>query len=106
MRTLAVVCLKTLVVVALAIVIVHFVPLAAVPLVLAAALALGIGALILVGLLVCGVAGAGALIGLLAVAVGLLAVFSPVWIPLGAILGVVWLVKKLGAVRRRPASAA
>ena len=101
-----VICLKVLLVVALGLVIIHVWPVALVPLVIGLLLVLGLGVLLLIGLVVLGAAGLGAVIGLLAAAVVLLALFSPVWIPAVVILGIIWLVKRLASGRRRPAATA
>jgi hypothetical protein len=106
MKTFLGICLKVLLVVALGIVIIHVWPVALEPLVIGLLLVLGLGVLLLVSLLVLGAAGLGAVIGLLAAAVVLLALLSPVWIPVAVILGIVWLVKRLASARRRPAATA
>ena len=106
MKTLLGICLKVLLVVALGIVIIQVWPVALVPLVIGLLLELGLGVLLLVSLMVLGAAGLGAVIGLLAAAVVLLALFSPVWIPVVVILGIIWLVKRLASVRHRPAATA
>ena len=106
MKTFLVICLKVLLVVALGLVIIHVWPVALVPLVIGLLLVLGLGVLLLIGLVVLGAAGLGAVIGLLAAAVVLLALFSPVWIPAVVILGIIWLVKRLASGRRRPAATA
>jgi hypothetical protein len=106
MRTVLGVCLKVLLVVVIAMVLVHFVPFLAVPMVIALVLALGLGALALIGLVVGGIAVAAVAAALLAMAVGLLAALSPAWIPLIVILGIVWLVKKLGSAHGRPTASA
>jgi len=106
MRTVLGVCLKVLLVVVITMVLVHFVPLLAVPMAIALILALGLGAVVLIGLVVGGVAVTATAAALLAVAVGLLAALSPAWIPLLVILGIVWLVKKLGSAPGRPTTSA
>ncbi|MGA2444400.1 MAG: hypothetical protein ABSG50_03095 [Opitutaceae bacterium] len=104
MKTFLGICLKVLLVVALGIVIIHVWPLAIVPLVIGLLLVLGLGVLLLTGLVAVGATGLGVVIGLLALAIVLLALFSPVWIPVAVILGIVWLVKKLARARHRPAA--
>ena len=106
MKTFLGICLKGLLVVALGIVIIHVWPVALVPLLIGLLLVLGLGVLLLTGLVVLGAAGLGAVIGLLVAAVVLLALFSPVWIPVTVILGIIWLVKRLASVRHRPATTA
>lgn len=106
MKTFLGICLKVLLVVVLGIVIIHVWPLAIVPLVIGLLLVLGLGVLLLTCLVAAGAAGIGVIIGLLATAIVLLALFSPVWIPVAVILGIVWLVKKLAGARHRPAAPA
>jgi hypothetical protein len=106
MKTFLGICLKVFLVVALGIVIIHVWPVALVPLVIGLLLALGLGVLLLTCLVAVGAAGIGVVIGLLATALVLLALFSPVWIPVAVILGIVWLVKKLTRARHRPAATA
>jgi hypothetical protein len=106
MKTLLGICLKVLLVVALGIVIIQVWPVALVPLVIGLLLVLGLGVLLLVSLMVLGAAGLGAVIGLLAAAVVLLALLSPVWIPVAVILGIVCLVKRLASARHRPTATA
>jgi hypothetical protein len=45
------------------------------------------------------------LTGLMALAAVLLAVLSPVWIPVVLILGIIWVVRRLGGIGRRSAAA-
>jgi hypothetical protein len=87
-------------------VVIHVWPVAVVPLVVVLLLVLGLGVLLLTGLVTAGALGACVAIGLLAAAVVLLAVLSPVWIPLAAVMGIVWLVRKLGRSRQQPAATA
>lgn len=91
MKALLVTCLKVLLVVALGLVVVHVWPMALVPLVIGLLLVLGLGLLLL--------------LGLMAAVVVLLALLSPVWIPLAAILGIIWLVKKLCSARHGSSAA-
>ena len=106
MKTFAGICLKVLLVMALGIVIIHVWPVAVVPLVIGLLLVLGLGVLLLTGLVVLGAAGLGVVLGLLVAAVVLLALFSPVWIPVAVILGSIWLVKRLARAKHRPAATA
>jgi hypothetical protein len=106
MKTFLVICLKVLLVVALGLVIIHVWPVAVVPLVIGLLLVLGLGVLLLTGLVVLGAAGLGVVFGLLVAAVVLLALFSPVWIPVAVIFGIIWLVKRLARARNRSAATA
>jgi hypothetical protein len=106
MKTFLGTCLKVLLVVALGIVIIHVWPVALVPLVIGLLAGLVLGGLLLTGLVAVGATGLGVVIGLLAMAVVLLALLSPVWIPVAVILGIVWLVKKSAGARHRPAAPA
>ncbi|MDD2763264.1 MAG: hypothetical protein PHE83_04720 [Opitutaceae bacterium] len=105
MKAFLVTCLKVLLVLALAITIVHVWPVMLVPLIAGLLPVFGLGCLLLAGLMIAGAVGLGLLVGLTAVAIALLALFSPVWIPLAVILGILWLVKRLcGAGHRSPAT--
>ena len=106
MKTFFVVSLKVLLAVALGVLVLHVWPVVIVPLFAGLVLMLVLGVLLTTGLVTAGVVGAGVVAGLLAAAAVLLAVFSPVWIPLAVIMGFVWLAKKLGSSRPRPAATA
>lgn len=106
MKTFLAACLKMLLVVALGVVVIHVWPVAIVPLVVGLLLVLVLGVLLLTGLVTAGVIGTCVAIGLLAAAAALLAVLSPVWIPLAVVLGIVWLVRKLCSSRQQPAATA
>ena len=103
MRTALEACLKILLVVVVALIFVHFAPFVAVPLALVLALVVGVGALVLT---VGGIAGAAVLLGLLVGVVALMAALSPILIPLAAILGIIWLIKRLGSTGARPPASA
>ncbi len=103
MRTALEACLKILLVVVVALIFVHFAPFVAVPLAVVLALVIGVGALMLT---IGGIAGAAVLFGLLVATVAVLAALSPIWIPLALVLGIVWLVKRLGSTRTPAAPAA
>ena len=82
-------CLKVLLVVAGAIVLVHFWPWAMVPFVIGLVLVLGLGALLLAGVAAVGAVGVAVIVGLLAAVIALLALLSPLWIPVLAVIGMV-----------------
>ncbi len=103
MRTAFEACLKVLLVLVAAVLLAHFAPFVALPVAVILAGLLGLGALVLT---VGGIAGAAVMLGLLLAAVGLVAALSPIWILAGLILGIVWLVKRLGSNRPRPGPAA
>jgi hypothetical protein len=87
--------LKILAAVALVAVIWHFAPIVIVPFLLVAIVSLIIGAVL-------GAIGLALLVALLTLAIGLLAVLSPLWIPVLCICGFIWLVKKLTAKPAAP----
>ena len=95
--------LKILLVLVVALIFVHFAPFIAVPLAAVLALILAVAAVVLT---VGGIAGAAVLFGLLLTATVLAAALSPIWIPVAAILGIIWLIKKLSSSKARPAPAA
>jgi hypothetical protein len=66
---------------------------------------IGLAALFLICLVTVGTAGLAVLASLLAVAAVLVAVLSPVWIPVVVILGIIWVVKRLCGTGRRSAAA-
>jgi hypothetical protein len=106
MKTILAACLKVLLVVALGVVVIHVWPATIVPFIVGLLLVLGLGVLLLTGLVTAGVIGTCVAIGLLVAAGVLLAVLSPVWIPLAAVVGIVWLVRELGRSRQQPAATA
>jgi hypothetical protein len=106
MKAFLVGCLKVLLVVACGIVLVHVWPVAIVPLVIGLGLILGCGALLLASLAALGAVGVVVVIGLLAAAAVLLAILSPVWIPVLLIVGLVCLVKKPGGSKPRTVASA
>ena len=106
MKTFFVACLKVLLVIALGVVVIQVWPMAIVPLIAGLLLMLALGVVFLTGLLTAGVVGTGVVAGLLAAAIVLLAVLSPVWIPLAVVAGIIWLARKAGGSRPRPAATA
>jgi hypothetical protein len=68
-------------------------------------LLLGLVALFLICLVAVGAAGFAALTGLFALAIVLLAVLSPVWVPVVLLLGIIWAVRRLCRTGRRSAAA-
>ena len=106
MKTFLLGCGKVLLVLVLAIVLVHLWPITVVPFTVGFVLVLGLGTILMVGLVAAGAVGVAAVVGLLAGAIALLAVLSPVWIPVLVVAGIVWLVKKSGGPSRRTATPA
>jgi hypothetical protein len=94
--------LKVLLAAMIGVAIVHFWPLTILPVILGLLVGLGLLVLSVVGLVAVGAVGGGMVIGLLGVALALLALLSPVWIPAALLLGIIWLVKKLSRTRPRP----
>jgi hypothetical protein len=101
MKTFLAGCLKVLLVVACGIVLVHFWSLAMVPLVIGLVFVLGLGALLLAGVAAVGAVGVVVIVGLLAAVIALLTLLSPVWIPVLAVVGMIWLMKKLCGPKSR-----
>jgi hypothetical protein len=106
MKSLLSISLKIIIAAAIGVVIIRLWPVTIIPLVLGLLVALGLLALSLVCLLVIGAVGGGVVAGLLAIAAGLLAVLSPLWIPAALVLGIIWLVKKSGSSKSPPPVAA
>jgi hypothetical protein len=106
MKQFLLISLKVLLAVVVGVAIVHFWPLTILPVIVGLLVGLGLLAVFLVGLVAVGAVGGGLAIGLLGVALALLAVLSPMWIPAALIFGIIWLVKKLSHARpRRPVGA-
>jgi hypothetical protein len=97
MKSFLSISLKIIIAAAIGATIIWLWPVVIIPLVLVLLAALGLLALFLVCLLVIGAVGGGVVVGLLALAAGLLALLSPLWIPAALVLGIIWLVKRLGA---------
>ena len=106
MKNLLIISLKVLVAAAIGVAVIRLWPVTVIPLVLVLLIAIGLLALFLVCLLLAGAVGGGVVVGLLAAVVGLLALLSPLWIPAALILGIIWLVKKLGSAKSSPPAAA
>jgi hypothetical protein len=105
MKNLLIIFLKVIIAIAIGVAIVHLWPVTIVPVLVALALMLGLAALFLACLATVGTAGVAGLTGLMALAAVLLAVLSPVWIPVVLILGIIWMVRRLGGIGRRSAAA-
>jgi hypothetical protein len=97
MKTFFVTSLKMLAVVGLGLLMFHFWPVAVVPFAAAFVVVLVLGALLVAGVFAVGAAGLGAITGIVAAALVLLVVLSPVWIPVALILGIIWLARQPGA---------
>jgi hypothetical protein len=102
MKQFLLISLKVLLAAVIGVAIVHFWPLTILPVILGLLVGLGLLVLSVVGLVAVGAVGGGMVIGLLGVALALLALLSPVWIPAALLLGIIWLVKKLSRTRPRP----
>jgi hypothetical protein len=87
--------LKILAALALLVIIWHFAPVVIVPFVVLAFVSLILGAVL-------GALGVALLVALLAVAIGLIAALSPLWIPALCICGFIWLIKSLTAKPAAP----
>jgi hypothetical protein len=105
MKNLLIIFLKVIVAIAIGVALVHLWPVTIMPMLVAPLLLLGLAALFLVCLVAVGAAGMTALTGLLALAAVLLAVLSPVWVPMVLILGIIWVVRRLCGIGRRSAAA-
>ena len=102
MKQFLLISLKVLMAAVVGVAIVHFWPLTILPVILGLLVGLGLLVLSVVSLVAIGAVGGGMVIGLLGVALALLALLSPVWIPAALLLGMIWLVKKLSRTRPRP----
>jgi hypothetical protein len=91
--------LKILAAVALVAVIWHFAPIVIVPFLVVAIVSLILGAVL-------GAIGLALLVALLVLAIGLVGVLSPLWIPGLCICGLIWMVRKLTAKPANPPAVA
>jgi hypothetical protein len=90
---------------AVGVAILHFCPMVALPVIVGLLVGFVLLALFLISLAAVGVAGGGVIIGLLAAVLALLAVLSPLLIPVALLLGIIWLVKKLSHTPTRQKTA-
>ena len=105
MKNFLIILLKIVVAIAVGVAIVYLWPVTIVPMFAALLLLVGLAAVFLIFLVTAGTAGVAVLTGLMAVAAVLLAVLSPVWVPVVLILGIIWMVRRLGGIGRRSATA-
>jgi hypothetical protein len=105
MKNFLIILLKVVVAIAVGVAVVQLWPVTIVPMFAAILLLIGLAAVFLVFLVTAGTAGVAVLTGLMAVAVVLLAVLSPVWVPVVLILGIIWIVRRLCGVGRRSTTA-
>jgi hypothetical protein len=105
MKNLLIILLKVVVAIAVGVAIVHLWPVTIVPMFAALLLLVGLAVVFLIFLVTAGTAGVAVLTGLMAVAAVLLAVLSPVWVPVLLILGIIWIVRRLCGIGRRSTTA-
>jgi hypothetical protein len=105
MKNFLIILLKIVVAIAVGVAIVYLWPVTIVPMFAALLLLVGLAAVFLIFLVTAGTAGVAALAGLMAVAAVLLAVLSPVWVPVALVFTIILVVRRLCGVGRRSTTA-
>jgi hypothetical protein len=102
MKSFLFTCLKIMAGLMIGLILLHFFPIAIVPAIGLLFVAGLFAIFIFAGTVTAGALGIALCAVLLAVAVALVSAASPIWIPVVVILGIIWLIKRLGRSGSRP----